>query len=617
MCGIAFAFRPDLDAERLNEAVACCLDRQAHRGPDGVGQRGRAPWCLGHRRLAVIDPLGSPQPLADLSGRYMLSYNGELYNYQELRNRLGGHWQFMTRGDTEVVLAGLVIYGVEFLERMEGMWALALWDIHRQTLLLVRDRMGKKPLYFVSDHRRFGCASELRALRPLSWFDWHEDPHSTADFLRYGYFLPGTTIYKKVHEVLPGHWLKWAPGQAARQHPYWRLSPGGYTGTRPAAATQLEAALTRAVRRRLVADVEVGALLSGGVDSSLAVGIVRQRLQRELKTFTIGFSDPAYDERPYARRVAGHFATDHHDQRLDLTRSEDLIRLVLSNVAQPFGDASLMPTALVSRLAARQVKVVISGDGGDELFGGYAHYLARSYLRWYTRLPHKLRHGVAGFGNQLSKSGLSGRSIRYLNRFVDICNRMETERPYVAPVNYASGKFGQLVPDIRHKGHPAPKMPKATRWDDLQQMMVADTLIYLPQDILCKVDRASMAFSLEVRSPFLDRRVVELAVSMPRTWHHRRGRGKRMLNQAFGDLLPPWVWKRPKQGFAVPLNRWFRSGLQAKLTDLLHQTSHPLNIAFVQQMIDQHLDHRWEHGMRLWHLYIYLRWLTESGRPSI
>ncbi|MGD9009942.1 MAG: asparagine synthase (glutamine-hydrolyzing) [Desulfobacteraceae bacterium] len=619
MCGVGFAYRPDLESDVLDRTMQRALRRLIHRGPDGKGLVCRSPWAMGHRRLAVIDPAGSRQPMSDPSGRWWLSYNGELYNYAELRKWLAGRWAFTTQGDVEVVLAGLITIGPGFLKRMEGMWAMALWDSQAQELLLVRDRMGKKPLYYQISGMRMACASELRALAPLSWFEWQEDMRSTADYLRYGYYLPGCTAFKNVHELLPGHVLFWSPGKIPTLKAYWELTPGRFRGSRAQAGDLLVEAVTTGVRRRLVADVEVGGFLSGGIDSSLIVGIAQKDLNRPLKTFTIGFDDPALDERRFARRVARRFGTQHHEQQLSIDQGLSLIDPLLKILAQPFGDASIMPTAMVSQMASRHVKVVISGDGGDELFGGYHHYLARSMLRWYTRLPGALRRKAATIMKLFEPDGpLAGLGLgSWVERLRDLLQRMQDESPYIAPVNYHVDDFKQLVPDLWRDGHPGPQMAGTAGSGGLRRMMLSDALVYLPQDILTKVDRASMAFSLEVRSPFLDRQVVELAFALPLHWHRIGGSGKRMLRRSFYEALPQQVWHRRKQGFAVPLNQWFRNGLQNTLNDMLNQIDCPVNKHFVQRMIAAHLDRRCNNGHRLWQLYVYLRWrLTQPWLTS-
>lgn len=619
MCGLAFAYRPELGAQALSRHMANCLAAMAHRGPDGCGQiDDNGSWSMGHRRLAVIDLEGSPQPFGDATGRYQLTYNGELYNYKSLRNQLEDRWNFRSQGDVEVVLAGLCLYGTSFLDRMEGMWALALWDSAERSLLLVRDRMGQKPLYYQCDGHRFACASQLNALRPLSWFAWQEDLRSTADYLRYGYYLPGTTAYRGVREVLPGHWLRWKAGTTPLQKTYWTLRAGGFTGSRSQALELLRSTMVEGVRRRLVADVEVGALLSGGVDSSLIVGIVRRHLHQPLKTFTMGFSDASFDERPFARRIARHFDTRHYDACLELNDRGRLVDLVLGHMGQPFADSSLLPTALVCGMAARQVKVVVSGDGGDELFSGYQRYLARVLLRWYTRLPKALR----ALGRRMLFAfpepdvHHSASLLKKAHLFVDVAERMEQEQPYVAPLNYTQNDLRRLIPDLWSCGHQPPGMESHTRLDDLHRMMVSDALIYLPQDILAKVDRASMAFSLEARAPFMDRRVVELAFAMPWQWHRIGWKGKRMLRDSFRTDLPEWIWRRRKHGFGVPVHKWFRDGLQVELKALLEETDHPLNHSFVNNLLASHLSGRRDQGQRLWQIYTYLQWRNSASRQA-
>ncbi len=567
-------------------------------------------WVLGHRRLSIIDIRASHQPMASPDGRYQIAYNGEVYNFRELRDWLRGKWQFSTTGDTEVVLAGLALFGRRFLSAMEGMWAFAFWDNRDKRLLLARDRMGKKPLYYRVRGSGVGCASELPVLSVLDGSPWEEDLDSTADYLRYGYFLPGTTAYIGVREVLPGHWLEWSPGNEPEVSCYWSLPVGGYMTNRDRAMDELRESVHRAIDRRLVADVEVGAFLSGGVDSSLVVALQTQRSGVPPKTFTIGFRETSYDEREYARIVAERYQTEHHEEVLESWDSDWLKGLVIDHVGQPFTDSSILPTALVSKLAAKHVKVVLSGDGGDELFSGYQRYMARAILRWYTRLPMRLRIGMEKTLALLPEpySHHSRSILKKMHLFLDVVQRLEEETPYVAPVMYSANRFKALAPDLVGRGHDVLNLPAVCGHDDILQMMVSDALIYLPQDILVKVDRASMAYSLEARAPFLDRDVVELAFRMPRSWHRSWFSGKKMLRASFGNLLPDDIWVRRKQGFGVPLGRWFKERLSTELTELLGSTSSPLIIQEVQKMLDEHRRGNRDHGYRLWQIFIYLLW---------
>jgi asparagine synthase (glutamine-hydrolysing) len=614
MCGFIYSYNAGKDDAALQEMANRALSLISHRGPDDEGIWCNSPCVIGHRRLSIIDIGGSHQPMLDPTRRYILAYNGEIYNFKELRETLKSEWNFHTRGDTEVVLAGLIIHGESFLQRMEGMWALSLWDTEKKMLLLTRDRMGKKPLYYQLGNGEFACASELNALSCLSSTDWSEDLNSTADYLRYGFYLPGTTAFQNVYEVLPGHALTWSPGSNnIRQKPYWSLSIGGFSRSKQEANDLLREFLFQAVKRRLIADVEVGAFLSGGIDSSLIVSILSKKLRVKPKTFTIGFSETSYDERKYARHVARLAGTNHFDESFEDWDREQLTGLILKNVGQPFADSSLLPTAMVSRVASSQVKVVLSGDGGDELFSGYQRYQARALLRWYARLPDILKKNIERVIKSIPEpmAHHSGSLLKKAHLFLDIVNRQKSTATYVAPLLYSTDNFKLLAPELKNAGHTPPSLPAESREDSLLEMMTSDALVYLPQDILVKVDRASMAYSLEARAPFLDHAVVELAFSIPRLWHRRGASGKRMLREAFSDLLPNLIWRRRKQGFGVPIHSWFRGDLAGALSDLLGQLTTPLEKSFVKQMLLDHRNGRRDHGYRLWNIYIYLRWLSQ------
>lgn len=616
MCGIVFLYNEKIDPQTQREKTLKSIDLLTHRGPDESGSWFKSPVAIGHRRLSILDVFGSQQPMLDPSGRYILTYNGEIYNYRKLRSELKNRWSFRTQGDTEVLLAGLITQGESFLKRLEGMWAFALWDSVGESLLLSRDRMGKKPLFYQASTNMISCASELPALAALRTSQWSEDFNSTADYLRYGYFLPGTTVYKDVQEVLPGHVLHWSPRAGVTQNAYWSLNIGHYSGTKKNARKILREKLIHAVETRMVADVEVGAFLSGGIDSSLIVGILCQELGIKPKTFTIGFTDDSYDERRFAKHVAEVHGTEHYEETLKSCDSDLFKKLILENVGQPFADSSLLPTYSVAKLASRHVKVVLSGDGADELFSGYQRYQGRALLRWYTRLPKLLQRNIEKTIRSLPEPMVhhSRSLLKKAYLFCDIIERQESETPYIAPTNYAKHHFAQLVPSIADKGHVPQSLPAEARSDSILEMMAADAVFYLPQDILTKVDRATMSQSLEARTPFLDSEVVELAFSMPRIWHRRGYSGKRMLQETFKDVVPPLIWRRRKQGFGVPINQWFRSEVGSDLRRLISkQDDLPFNKSIVLSMLDTHCSGQRDLGYKLWNIYVYLFWKEHIG----
>ncbi len=614
MCGIAFLYDKNRSTQALKEAMNACLSRQHHRGPNADGIIIHEQAISGHKRLSIIDLEASTQPMSDASDRYTLSFNGEIYNYKSLRESLKSKWQFTSNGDTEVLLAGLVHYGTSFIEQLEGMWAFSLWDKQQKTLLLARDRMGKKPLYYQTNTSQFSCASELPALKKLSNINWHEDLNSTADYLRYGFYQPGTTAYQEVKEVLPGHFLTWSPNTQVITKAYWELQAGGFSGSINDAQNELLDTFTTAVQSRMVADVEVGAFLSGGVDSSLIVAMMVEKCNVTPKTFSMGFNETSYDERKYARQIAKHYQTDHYEDVLQKWDANELSQLVINQTGQPFADSSLLATNKVSELASRHVKVALSGDGGDELFSGYQRYQARAILRLYTRLPKALRKNIGQLIRLLPEPMVhhSASILKKAHLFQDTLERLDDETPYIAPLLYSNSAFAELAPELSGLGHSHPEIPNQIEPDSVEAMMAADALIYLPQDILQKVDRASMAHSLETRTPFLDSHVVKLAFSMPYKWHRHGMSGKHMLKNTFADFLPDSIWQRRKQGFGVPVNQWFRSGMEKQLLDLQSTTTSPLNTKGVEKLVTEHKTSVRDHGHKLWNIYIYLLWKNKQ-----
>jgi asparagine synthase (glutamine-hydrolysing) len=606
MCGLIFLHDPASETGAARHAAERALAALKHRGPDAQEICAKGHATFAHARLAIVDLDASRQPMHSPDGRYTLVFNGEIYNHDALRRQLAADWIFRTRGDTEVLLAGLIREGTDFLPRLSGMWAFAFWDHAERRLILSRDRMGKKPLYYAMRGNRCAVASELPALRCLAQQPWHTDVDALADYFRYGYCLPGYTQWQDVREVLPAHSLVWQPGLAPSERRYWQLPLPG-DAARPPELT-LRDTLTAAVARRLVADVEVGAFLSGGIDSSLIAALAQRQMNRPLKTYTIAFADPSYDESPHAAEVAAWLGTAHHCARFPDWAADQLEMLLHRHVGQVFADASLLPTALVSQAAARDVKVALSGDGADELFGGYQRYQARLILRWYSRLPTGLRHLAETALRKLPEPGAhhSRSLLKKAHLFLDIVHRQAAETPYTAPLMFAPEAFAHIFPDLAGRGHAPPGLADQTRLDDLEQMLRGDALVYLPQDILAKVDRASMAHSLETRAPFLDHRVVELAFSRPAKAHLGLGRGKRWLRTELHDLLPQQVWKRRKQGFGVPLHHWFRGELGQRFEqNMACLPGLPFSIAAARALLAEHRSGRRDHGYRLWMLHVY------------
>lgn len=621
VCGITFLHDAALSREALAARCRAAIRGMAHRGPDGIETAGDEQWHLGHARLAIIGISDGNQPMSDPSGRWHLVYNGEIYNYVELRDALAARWQFRTRSDTEVLLAGLALDGAAFLSRLNGMWAFALWDKAERRLLLARDRLGKKPLYFRAERERFACASELPALRALADTAPAVDLDSLADTLRYGCTMPGHTVDAGSSEVLPGHILRWSPGSTARQEAFWSL-PLQPAEPLPEAGRRVRELLESAVRYRLVADVEVGAFLSGGIDSSLVSALAARHTDHPLRTFSIGFADASFDESPYAARMAQFLGTVHESAVYAGSERAEMIELLVRHVGMPFGDASLLPTAAVSALAARRVKVALSGDGADELFGGYQRYLGRVLLRWYTRLPQPLQRSAEALLRVLpeplqhhSRSVLKKAQLFARNAAL---MRAGGDAAYVAPRFFSEAELAVLAPSLASHGHAAPALPERVHGDDVLAMMCADALVYLPQDILVKTDRASMAHSLEQRCPFLDYRLVELALSGGSAQHFRGLRGKALLRESVGELTPPWLWRRRKQGFAVPLGAWFRGELADDLMNTLqHSGQSWIDPAAVRRLVDEHRAGSVDHGQRLWLLWTYAVWLAAKPAAAL
>lgn len=609
MCGLTFIFSRESRQDLLESRTQRALSRLIHRGPDDGGTASGTHWAAGHRRLSIIDVSGSHQPMHNPERTHILVFNGEIYNYKDLRDALDNSWQFRTHGDTEVILAGLLVEGSSFIKKMEGMWGFVLWNEPGRQLLLSRDRFGEKPLYYYFDGQIFACASEIPALLELLGDSPDADPVSVADYLRYGFYAPGRTVYKNIYEVLPGHTVSWTPGTDPVSCRYWELPVTQYTGSKQQAVEEIRHLLTQAVASRMIADVEVGAFLSGGIDSSLIVSILAKDLGLTPKTFCIGFEDRSFDEREYAAMVAHLYKTDHHTD-IQVFAPGDLKRIILDHLGQPFADSSILPTALVSRLASGFVKVALSGDGGDELFSGYQRYHARMFMRIATLMPDYARKNfirlIKMFPEPTSHHSRSylKKAHLFINNYLD----NDASIPYVAPGIISEDELALVLPDAGQNTYfQFPETPRHR--DEVMDMMYHDLMTYLPQDILTKVDRATMTCSLESRAPFLDSRLAEFSMSLPRSWHRDIFSGKLFLKNSFREYLPGKIWNRNKQGFAVPLHLWFKGSLGDELRLLINETGKTaICTSRINRMLDEHISGVRDNSLKLWSVFVLFLW---------
>ncbi|MBP9079866.1 MAG: asparagine synthase (glutamine-hydrolyzing) [Flavobacteriales bacterium] len=581
MCGIIGAFRTGPGASVAEERVRAALEVIAHRGPDDAGRHAQGRAMLGHRRLSITDTSAAGhQPFTDQGGRYTIVFNGEVFNFRELRSGLEqqGH-TFRSRTDTEVVLRLFTVKGPEFLHDLNGFFALAIHDAQEDTLFLARDRFGVKPLLWALHQDTLLFGSELRALLALG-VPARPDPDSARQFFTFSFTPAPHTTVQGIQKLMPGHAL-YADGRGMRTSPWYDLATAAKrTPVPPGPQERLHELLDDAVKLRLEADVPVGAFLSGGVDSSI-ISALAARHHRHLHTFSVGYAeDPYFDETRYAEEVAAHIGSEHHTFKLGREELADGYVRLLKALDEPFADSSALPSFILCERTRRQVTVALSGDGADEVFGGYPKHQAE--LRW--RQPGAAERAVALLAPLWSALPRSRNSawqnrIRQLDRFARMAGQSGEERflhlAAFTPVEEAMA----LVATPAHAGGLARRNAVLAAplgvLQGLNGVLLADVASTLPNDMLHKVDLTSMAHGLEVRPPFLDRRVVELAFALPPDLKLRKGSGKHILRQTFGHLLPPVVMQRSKKGFEVPL----RDLLLGPLAPLVDEVLHPDAVA--------------------------------------
>jgi asparagine synthase (glutamine-hydrolysing) len=619
MCGIAgfveaSALGNPFQADPSRELLHRMCDVIRHRGPDDEGVMVDEGVALGMRRLSIIDLSTGHQPIHNEDSSVWVVFNGEIYNYRELRSELvaGGH-AFYTATDTEVIVHAYEEWGPDAIRRLAGMFGLAIWDRRNRSLLLARDRIGIKPLHYSVVGGRLYFGSEIKSLLCAPELPRAIDLNSLDHYLSFLYTPAHTSIFKHVDKLPPGHTLTWRDGQV-RVDRYWQLpAEERFRGSEDDAVSALHDKLRAAVRSHLVSDVPLGAFLSGGVDSSLVVGLMAQVSGARVKTFSIGFDEPRYDEIAYARRVADHFGTDHHEFVVRPDAIGILDRLV-SHFDEPFADSSAIPTWYVSEMARRHVTVVLSGDGGDELFGGYDRYLPHPRVATFDRYSPRSVRRLAAMAAKRLPHGVKGKNfLRHVGR--------DDRGRYVDAIRFFSAdeKPALLAPAVlaELRGSDPEKLLArgfdrygALPWSS--QMMRFDAETYLPEDVLTKVDRTSMAHSIESRVPLLDNDVIDFAASLPSWMKIRDGRRKHVLKEVAATLLPADILARRKQGFGVPLDVWFRGNLRELFADTLLS---PASLqrgyfqpAFVRRLVDEHVAGRRDHTLRLWQLVVFERW---------
>jgi asparagine synthase (glutamine-hydrolysing) len=624
MCGIAGIVHLDgspvspIILDRMNSAII-------HRGPDGEGIWNNGAAGLAHRRLSIIDLAGGKQPLTNEDGTVWITYNGEIYNHCELRRNLEnkGH-VFKTKCDTEVIVHLYEEYGRDCVLFLNGMFAFGIYDTRRKTLLIARDRMGQKPLVYFHDSKKFVFASELQALRKHPDMPREINLQAVHDYFSLQYIPHPETIYNKVRKLPPAHILEVnLEFGRTRLTRYWNCKFDQKAKmTYDEAKNLLREKLDDAVKIRLMSDVPIGAFLSGGIDSTIIVGLMAKHSSMSVKTFTIGFKEGKYDERGYAKIAAAKFATEHREKIVE-PADFSLVEKLVGYYGEPYCDASMLPTYLLSQFTRENVAVALSGDGADEIFAGYYRYLVMKYSQFADYIPLTVRKSVFGILSGILPAKTEERAfLGHIHRILSAASSSHDER-YVDIISRFNEKLKMEIYGERFSDFKAQETQEyinaiymgASARDPIEKLMETDIQSYLPGDILTKVDIASMACSLEVRSPFMDYRIAELAASMPLNFKQDGTERKHILRETFADLIPPELLKRRKLGFGVPLASWFRKEwagiLRVRLLEGRSVSEKYLKKAVVERLITEHQKSKADHSYPLWALLVFELWLEK------
>jgi asparagine synthase (glutamine-hydrolysing) len=624
MCGITGWVNLDTNSSKNHtEAVLHSMcETITHRGPDSEGVWMDDSAALGMRRLSIIDLRTGDQPVFSEDRSIIAMQNGELYNYREVRADLEKRgYKFVTQTDTEIIPHLYQEYGDDFVDHINGMFAIALWDTRRKRLVIARDRFGEKPLYYGVFDNKLIYASEPKALLAHPSVTAELDTESLRQYLSFDYVPAPRSIYKGISKLPAAHLMTVENGEVNIRR-YWNLSfsKNGHKPSLDAAAAELRDLLSDAVRMRLVSDVPLGILLSGGVDSSTVAAFATQHATETVRTFSIGFSEDSFDESQHARTVATHLGTDHYEELLSVEKAADLISDIGNWLDEPLSDGSLIPTYLLARFVRKHVTVALGGDGGDELFAGYPMYYGHKIASAYAAIPEFLRSGL--IEPVVKRLPVSTKNLSFdykAKRFVRSAKyetitrhhswfgsfSIDEQRPLLTE-NVLSQTNGDIYAGPRNL------LKICDAQDEIERMQYLDMNFYMAEDILTKVDRASMAVSLETRAPFLDPRVGQFAASLPLEYKLRGSKGKYILKKAVEDLLPRSILQRPKKGFGIPIAEW----LKGRLNPLMHEMLAPARLKdqglfepdHVQKLIGDHERGVASHHKQLWTLLVFQLW---------
>lgn len=623
MCGIAGALTPPGAGE---PAMAAALKALRHRGPDAQTSWLREGVSLGHTRLAILDLAGGDQPMHSPCGRFTVVFNGEIYNFAALRDEMAAAgWAFRTRSDTEVLLALFVRLGFEkCLTRLRGMFAFAVWDAEARELSLARDRLGVKPLVYAEHGGAFGFASEITALRALlPQLPGEIDPEALDHYFSFLYIPSPLTGFRGIRKLPPAHAMVVGDNGIRRLWRYWQVDPVRHSRlSYEDACEAVREKILEATRLRMVADVPLGAFLSGGVDSAVTVAAMARLSDQPVLTFAVGFDDAGLDERPYARQAAEYLRTQHREMLARADVATDLPMLI-RRCGEPFGDDSLLPTYLVSKAAREEVTVALTGDGGDEAFGGYRRHqqLARMLrLEGWGAMPlwRKLRKWTADLEGLVRSD--RRRPFPYtredqalfhnpIQRHIDLATFFDAQEKAAI----YTPEFAQAVAGSNAADWFVQRYELTTRAQPINRVLLTDSYTYLPEDVLYKVDIASMAASLECRSPFLDHELVELAASLPPEMKIKGRTGKRIIREGFAGWLPPGFLERRKQGFSTPIGKWLRGDLAELMKErlLVEKRLQPwLDGVAVKRLVEDHLSGKRPNARRLWNFLVAAEWVA-------